>query len=75
MTDKHHDIVSLLRSMAYVSDMYDAVICSEAADEIERLRAALDEIHRHCGDNGEANGDRDRRWAAQIARAALSAGK
>ena len=47
----------------------------EANAEIERLRDALDEIHRHCGDNGETNGDRDRRWAAEVARTALSAGK
>lgn len=36
-----------------------------------RFEAALDEIRRHCGDNGEAPADRGGRWAAQVASDAL----
>ena len=43
-----NDIVARLRSYAYLEDtVYNQWVYREAADEIERLRAALEKIAQH----------------------------
>ena len=74
MTD---DIVTRLRSYVY-DTVYNPWIYGEAADEIERLRAALDEACDECERMRAAlfriveNGDQySMVWAAETAHAAL----
>jgi hypothetical protein len=80
MTDERIDQLDIqlgIRHPQVAADIARGLVARIRSDaaEIERLRDALDEINRHCGDNGETNGDRDRRWAAEVARKALSAGE
>lgn len=65
------DIVERLRAEGALAGHYEApAIQREAADEIERLRAAL--AHYACpADCNECNGDHTPMWCGAHARAAL----
>ena len=69
-----NDIVARLRSYAYLDDtVYNQWVYREAADDIERLRAALRRIsHAPCGKIYCADGHEE---AVLIARVALEGEK